>query len=212
MSPALPKSLVALAFAVALSGCENPLIKEAKKSVSDSLNDPYSAKFTDVKLCDKPNAVEGYVNAKNLFGAYTGAKHFFYAGYSHEVLGEKTNFDNYDRLRNLCWSDKMLKDVDSEMNNMVGAADLLEKAADPPSDLGLVTTDPPGVDGSDDEGPMDDITGDYEPEPLKLRPDPETPPSSVTEAANVARPAPTNSEPANVAEPANSSETTTPDE
>lgn len=44
-------------------------------AVKDLLNDPYSAKFEDVKTV--PNgAVCGFVNAKNKFGAYTGKKLF----------------------------------------------------------------------------------------------------------------------------------------
>ena len=49
-------------------------IAKAEAKVEDLLKDPDSAKFTRVKV--KGVVVCGYVNAKNSFGGYTGAKAF----------------------------------------------------------------------------------------------------------------------------------------
>jgi len=50
----------------------------AKDSIRTQLKDPASAQFQYVKQCPaNSNMVEGDVNAKNSFGAYTGFKHFY---------------------------------------------------------------------------------------------------------------------------------------
>ncbi|QLQ96002.1 hypothetical protein H0910_10085 [Providencia alcalifaciens] len=57
----------------------------AEKEVSLILHDPYTAKFTNVTVSkkneDKNSSVTyrvcGFVNSKNLYGAYTGNKQFY---------------------------------------------------------------------------------------------------------------------------------------
>lgn len=201
MSANTTKSLVAFSIAVALAGCENRLIKDAKAAVSESLNDPESARFTKMEVCSKPNAVQGYVNAKNLFNAYVGAKHFFYADGEFEILGDNADFDKYERLSKLCWSDSVLKETDALANNADAAADLLEKAADPPTndlpkkekpDEPDDTGNTPGAHaGGDNAEPMDDIPADYEPDLESAEPETKEPPTNTSEPASVVNPQPT---------------------
>ncbi|EJD6367335.1 hypothetical protein LHV16_02215 [Providencia rettgeri] len=56
----------------------------AEKEVSSTLYDPYTAKFSNItvsKMSDESGAktyrVCGFVNSKNLYGAYTGNKQFY---------------------------------------------------------------------------------------------------------------------------------------
>lgn len=54
-------------------------ISVAENAIKDSLNDPDSAKFKNLKVskvCSGSQYVLGYVNAKNSYGGYTGFKIF----------------------------------------------------------------------------------------------------------------------------------------
>ena len=51
-------------------------IQDAKKTIADSLKDPDSVKFRNVKKSDRTGAVCGEFNAKNSFGAYVGFSPF----------------------------------------------------------------------------------------------------------------------------------------
>ncbi|WP_272582569.1 hypothetical protein [Providencia sp. PROV257] len=62
---------------------DDKIISVAEMAISDVLHDPYSAQFS--KIAVKKNSNEGYsdfykvcgfVNSKNLYGAYTGNKPF----------------------------------------------------------------------------------------------------------------------------------------
>ena len=58
-----------------LSACDDA----AKQAVRDTLIDPGSAQFKDMRQCpDDRNITLGEVNGKNRLGAYTGFKPFFY--------------------------------------------------------------------------------------------------------------------------------------
>jgi len=61
------------------SGTKAPLtIAAAKSSVTESLRDPESARFRDVRRNTANGAVCGYVNAKNAYGGYVGESPFIY--------------------------------------------------------------------------------------------------------------------------------------
>ena len=54
-------------------------IAQSKKAVADTLRDPLSAQFRDVRVsghCDGVKHVTGFVNAKNGYGGYSGFKLF----------------------------------------------------------------------------------------------------------------------------------------
>lgn len=57
-----------------------PEIKAALEAVGMELNDPYSAKFSRLFRGINPRVVCGYVNGKNLYGAYVGNTLFYYDG------------------------------------------------------------------------------------------------------------------------------------
>ena len=57
---------------------ESKTVQEAKKAVSLAQNDPESAKFDGVTECANHDMAQGFVNSKNLFGAYSGRSHFIY--------------------------------------------------------------------------------------------------------------------------------------
>lgn len=57
------------------------LAEKAKASVRDTLKDPTSAKFKEVRASAKGNCIYGKLLAKNSYGAYTGYQEFaWYAG------------------------------------------------------------------------------------------------------------------------------------
>lgn len=64
----------------------DPLLTKARSAVANSLKDPPSARFDGIVR--KPEAVCGYVNAKNSYGGYTGRTRFVYVMKSGEVLLE----------------------------------------------------------------------------------------------------------------------------
>ena len=70
---------------------EKDAIKQAIQSLTDTLKDPDSAKFRNVRMkkYDDMHIICGEVNAKNSYGGYTGYKKF--AAAPHERLIE--NFD-----------------------------------------------------------------------------------------------------------------------
>ena len=60
-------------------GTRRPLtIADAQREAARRLRDPESARFTEVRRDAASGAVCGLVNAKNLYGAYTGATPFVY--------------------------------------------------------------------------------------------------------------------------------------
>lgn len=59
------------------------LINEARKDVSAKLKDPSSAQFSEVRISET-GTVCGKVNAKNSFGAYSGATSFLYVPFGSE--------------------------------------------------------------------------------------------------------------------------------
>ncbi len=76
-------------------------INEAKNSVKQRLKDPSSAEFTNVQLRDYVGGkvVCGYVNAKNSFGGYVGAKQFIASPFIGQIYQE-TGFGNLDAVAN----------------------------------------------------------------------------------------------------------------
>ena len=104
MRTAAGSVLVAASMAIAMSACsksdpnaapempEKELIEQAKTQIRDSLRDPDSAKFRNMRWETKESLVLlcGEVNAKNAFGAYAGYEPF------HAVqpgLIEKARYD-----------------------------------------------------------------------------------------------------------------------
>ncbi|MAF87192.1 MAG: hypothetical protein CMK91_05275 [Pseudomonas sp.] len=61
----------------------------AKSAILDRLNDPFSARFKNVKLGKNKNLVQacGEVNAKNGYGAYAGFRRF-------GILGDQVILDD----------------------------------------------------------------------------------------------------------------------
>lgn len=62
-----------------------PILVALKSAAGKKLKDPYSAQYERLQRATRPNArgeptdvVCGYVNAKNSYGAYIGAKPFLY--------------------------------------------------------------------------------------------------------------------------------------
>lgn len=72
--------LICAALLFAQSCTEESRLKdEAKSAVAEMLHDPQSAQFSHVSV-PHPGVVCGFVNGKNLFGAYTGLQSFVYIG------------------------------------------------------------------------------------------------------------------------------------
>lgn len=61
-------------------------IKAALQAVGMKLSDPYSAKFSRLFRGVNPHIVCGYVNGKNLYGAYVGNTLFYYDGRDNSAL------------------------------------------------------------------------------------------------------------------------------
>lgn len=78
------KTLAVLLIAIATQGASVPMpqgMKDAAiKSVASQLKDPYSAQYSDIRIVghkdDGTPIVCGVVNAKNAYGAYSGAVPF----------------------------------------------------------------------------------------------------------------------------------------
>jgi hypothetical protein len=70
----MKRTLAALAFIAALTGCSVDEYKNVKL-VKQQLNDPDSAQIEEVRTVGGMTC--GLVNAKNLYGAYTGFERFF---------------------------------------------------------------------------------------------------------------------------------------
>ena len=109
--------LSVLLLGAALAGCDVGLVGEAKDAVRATLKDPDSAKFEKVRLCEKPNAVRGDVNARNGFGAYTGSVPFYYVnGQLAMADGDERTSAKIEQFSRLCFSDDVLKQTDALMN------------------------------------------------------------------------------------------------
>lgn len=82
--------IVASSGLVVAEEIDPALAQAIRAKAAETLLDPYSAVFTYdvIKLLEEGAAgkICGSVNAKNGFGAYTGAR-FFYAGYMRTVKG-----------------------------------------------------------------------------------------------------------------------------
>lgn len=84
----LGKTIASLMI-VAISACSDKKLDEAEELVRNTLNDPFSAEFRDVRTCyDDKDIVMGEVNGKNLYGAYTGFKPFYLSGYTVAFAGD----------------------------------------------------------------------------------------------------------------------------
>ena len=111
------KILILLTSLFALCACVGD--SEVKESVKRALNDPESARFTDLKPGKKQGDVCGFVNAKNRMGGYVGETPFVYIKTSGAVsmvsevaqrdfrmLWSSIQAGNYsddvDKLRNQC--------------------------------------------------------------------------------------------------------------
>jgi hypothetical protein len=90
-------------------------MEDAKKKVSSTLKDPYSAVFDGLygtsiyPASDKATVVCGTVNAKNAYGGYTGAKKFAFIGGNtylwSDVASGYAAIDN-DFITTLCTPEK----------------------------------------------------------------------------------------------------------
>ncbi len=74
------------------SASDEEILEKAKENMSNKLRDPMSANFQRLRVIRKENAIYvcGKVNAKNLYGAYTGFKWFF----ATPIALVKTEADN----------------------------------------------------------------------------------------------------------------------
>ncbi|MFK4726434.1 hypothetical protein ABIE89_007534 [Bradyrhizobium niftali] len=80
-----------------LAAFESRNVKNAKARISDSLFDPYSAKFEEVReiQTEAGAMVCGVVNAKNKMGGYVGRKPFYYVALSGNVGVIRNNSDAF---------------------------------------------------------------------------------------------------------------------
>ncbi|MCW3837806.1 hypothetical protein ACFQ1E_17310 [Sphingomonas canadensis] len=70
------RQTAALLALVVLPACD-AAVETAKSEVRKHLDDPDSARFSEVRSCTRPKMIIGKVNAKNRFGGYTGDEMFF---------------------------------------------------------------------------------------------------------------------------------------
>jgi hypothetical protein len=98
------------------------LIADAEEAVRTKMKDPDAAKFTDVRLCQKPKAVTGKVNGKNSYGAYAGEESFYYVDGEAVTISE--NPRRFNDLSKLCFSDKVLQETNAVIANATGGMDL----------------------------------------------------------------------------------------
>lgn len=104
MKRLLLAAAVALTVSPALAVTMNPqqAISQAKAAVLRQLKDPYSARFLSVQVLgmDGLSMVCGYVNAKNSYGGYVGARQFAYDTATDFAMLQETD-DQID-LIHLC--------------------------------------------------------------------------------------------------------------
>lgn len=92
------KTLVLIACLVAIAPAHaTDAIADAKARILETLKDPDSAKFRDVKLY-KSGAVCGSYNAKNSYGGYVGYTHFGFTAQGAAILPPNTDLTG-DYLR-----------------------------------------------------------------------------------------------------------------
>lgn len=93
------RPVIVLLAAGLLTGC-GP--SEAEKAVRERMLDPEATQFKDVKPCpaDKEMTV-GNFNGKNLMGAFTGFKPFFYKKYQTVLLGDP----GFEQMLKDCYGD-----------------------------------------------------------------------------------------------------------
>ena len=72
------RTLIAVTLLVGCQSQEAELLRDAQNAVARRMKDPGSAQFADMEGCAVDGMVTGTVNAKNSFGAYTGARSFVY--------------------------------------------------------------------------------------------------------------------------------------
>lgn len=82
-------AVLGLLLASCSSSAEDRLIAEAQERTAETLRDPDSARFSQVRVT-RPGVVCGQVNGKNAFGAYAGAEPFVYIG----LVAEKRQPDD----------------------------------------------------------------------------------------------------------------------
>ncbi|EKU74615.1 hypothetical protein [Sphingobium yanoikuyae] len=119
----MKRTIIALAL---LAGCspqdsDSALVAKAKEVAADRAPDPSSAKFTDVRECDKPGMVMGRINAKNALGAYAGSAPFFYENgkaWLPEDLGMKEFMIGIDRCLG-----KRSGSIDDSLLNLINETD-----------------------------------------------------------------------------------------
>ncbi|ARR53488.1 hypothetical protein HY78_08665 [Rhizorhabdus wittichii DC-6] len=94
---------------LAVAGCEDPKISEAKEAVGRKLKDASTAQFRDMRICEQNGFVQGEVNAKNSFGAYAGFTPFVSRGRYSAYLDGPDAIDREGYLAALrnCVSDEM---------------------------------------------------------------------------------------------------------
>ena len=99
-----------------LGSCGDLLFHDTKQAVRDTLKDPDSALFEDLKACSNDNTVvSGKVNAKNSYGGYTGYKLFYYM--DHQVITSDQS-EMFDKALRRCFGPKIMGEVDREMKHL----------------------------------------------------------------------------------------------
>ena len=88
------------ALSLLLSGCGDEVVERGETAMRQTLKDPSSAQFQDVKRCGTGVMVNGFVNAKNSFGAYTGFVEFYSDGQT--AATEADQFEAYIKLSGRC--------------------------------------------------------------------------------------------------------------
>lgn len=76
METIINRAAVVVLLAFGLAGCGDNAQRQVEQTVRGHLNDPDSARFSDVEVIDKGRLVCGQVNAKNAFGGYVGDRTF----------------------------------------------------------------------------------------------------------------------------------------
>lgn len=79
---------------------DEALVVKAEAVVRSGLRDPDSAKFSGSMACRQPNAVAGFVNAKNGFGGYAGNSPYYYV--NGDVVVGADDLEKFKRLGALC--------------------------------------------------------------------------------------------------------------
>lgn len=86
-------AIFSILAAASLASCSkpNPIWEQAKTIIGRQLLDPFSAKYSDVKIKVTPPSswvVCGWINSKNSFGAFTGANKFVAFDNATVVIGD----------------------------------------------------------------------------------------------------------------------------